>query len=438
MNAIKRKVSLFLAGLMVAGVAAAIPASAEGQELSKPLVFTDHRVVVEGDSQEVFVSTNYDGAVEYKLWYRNNEGDWTQGEWVKSESGKVATKLTASEDVNFTAGENYVSVWVKRADVADEDLNKPNTEKDYEVFNYQKFDVQKEADVHVTGDINRTIDGLKYTVNGIEGLAEEGMEYRVFAYDYQNNRWIGDGTHHEMYEGNKYEEDKFEFVVPAEGTYLMDVYARRAGTDAKYEAIKLELVDFSNVAGQTVEVSTEIEGQMFGAKFTVNADNEKVATYRVFATVDGEEMELTSEAVKAGEAVTLFPLEEGQEVRVELFDAENAKLGDVKVNAGETATFEIAGEEKEEDKDLEEMEVSATFADQMFGADVTIECENADAKYYRVFADVDGKEMELTAEEVEIGKAVTLFPLDKGNVIKVQLFDADKNAIGTASATWAE
>jgi hypothetical protein len=438
MNAIKRKVSLFLAGLMVAGVAAAVPASAEGQELSKPLVFTDHRVIVEGDSQEVFVSTNFDGAVEYKLWYRNNEGDWTQGEWVKAESGKVATKLTASEDVNFTAGENYVSVWVKRADVAEEDLNKPNTEKDYEVFNYQRFNVQKEAEVHVTGDIQREIDGLKYTVTGIEGLAEEGMEYRVFAYDYQNNRWIGDGTHHEMYEGNEYQEGNFEFVLPAEGTYLMDVYARRAGSEAKYEAIKLELVDFSTVAGQTVEISTEFEKQMFGANLTVNADSDKVATYRVFATVDGEEMELTSEAVKAGEAVTLFPLEEGQEVRVELFDAEDAKLGDVTVNAGEKATLEIDAEEEETDKEQKEFEVSATFTKQMFGADVKIECEDTDAKYYRVFADVDGEEMELTAEVVEIGEAVTVFPLEKGNEIKVKLFDADKSAIGTASATWTE
>lgn len=436
MNAIKRKVSLFLAGLMVAGVAAAVPASAEGQELNKPSVFVDHRVVVEGDSQEVFVYTDYEGAVDYKLWYRNNEGKWTEGEWVTVEKGNVATKLSAGEDVNFSVGsENFISVWVKRSGVDGEDLNRPNPDKEYEAFNYQKVDImskekaEQDDVLHVTGDIDRTIDGLKYTVNGIEGLAEEGIEYRVFAYDYANNEWLA---------GADYTEGTAELVLPTEGTYLMDVYARKVGSDAKYEAIKLEVVNFEEAATESIEISTEIEAQMFGANFTVNADSDKVATYRVFTTVDGEEMQLTSEAVKAGETVTLFPLEEGQEVRVELFDADNAKLGDVTVNAGDKATLEIEGEEEDNDKEQKEFEVNATFKAQMFGADVKIECEDTDVKYYRVFANVDGEEMELTADAVEIGESVTVFPLDKGNDIKVKLFDADKAALGTANATWAE
>lgn len=113
MKAIKRKISLVLAGLMVAGVTATMPVKAEGTTAMPTNVkfFNAHREVIAGDEMGVFITSEAEGQVQYKVWFYDAEGTWTSTEYSEAVDSSVPYYMELPS--TFKQGQNTISVWVK-------------------------------------------------------------------------------------------------------------------------------------------------------------------------------------------------------------------------------------------------------------------------------------------------------------------------------------
>jgi hypothetical protein len=90
-------------------------------------------------------------------------------------------------------------------------------------------------------------DGVK--VNGVEGLKD--VEYRIHAYDVENNKWINniDG----------YKKNGLTWKPQHTGKYMLDVWVKKAGSPAKWEAFKLKPIEVKASADGKTELPENVD-----------------------------------------------------------------------------------------------------------------------------------------------------------------------------------
>ncbi|MCM1990258.1 hypothetical protein [Oceanirhabdus seepicola] len=426
MKAIKRKISLFLAGLMVASAVSVMPTRAEGTTTVPTNVkfFNAHREVIAGDEMGVFITSEAEGQVQYKVWFYDAEGNWTETEYSEAVDPSVPYYMELPE--TFKEGQNTISVWVKRADVdvTETEHYKEDVKSGYDTFHYNHLYADKEG-FSAGEKIDYTMNGKTVTINSVTGV-EEGSEFKVYFYDYANSKWGEIST--------EWSGEPVEYTFEEEGYYLLDVQINKPESDEKYDALRMEVINVTENASATVAVTTSVDKLMFGANVTVTADNDGVATYQIFTKV-GENMEaLHDDKVVVGEvAEDLFPAEEGQEVTIKFFDAEGTFVGEVNTELGKEASFKI---EKEEEIELKDFVAVATLEKLMFGGNVTVTCEAEEVATYQIFTKV-GEDMEaLHDDKVVVGEtAKDLFPVEADQEVLVKFFNAEGTLLGQSETT---
>jgi len=414
MKAIKKRISVLLAGLMLAGtVGTTFNVKAEGVAVPNPKFITTSSYVVSGEAQSIFVTTKFEGKVQYNVWYQDAELNWYQTGYGEAVDASVPTKVDI--EAKATTGRNAVVIWAKRAEVDQKDA--ANTKVidgetvGYDSVSYSYYYAQEDsAKVYEMGDIDYKLDGNKLTVNGVKG-AKEGVGFNVFLLDVVTMEWT---TVRKEFSTDAVSVD----VEP--GRYYLDVqvndpeFVREGETADKWDAWRLVRLDVAEKAGKEVAFETSVKALNFGGNITVSSDSDAVATYRVFK--DGAEV--TYDAVAINEtAKDLYPLPEaGEMVTVKFYDAAGAMLAETEVALGEAGKVVI------EEKEMEEIAVEATVKALNFGGNITVTCENDKVATYRVFKDGE----EVTYDAVAINEAAKdLYPLPKaGEEVVVKLYDA--------------
>ncbi|MCM1991836.1 hypothetical protein [Oceanirhabdus seepicola] len=123
---------------------------------------------------------------------------------------------------------------------------------------------------------------------------------------------------------------------------------------------------------------------------------------------------------------------------------ENVKIEDGEVEkveesekVGETDT-ELGKEDSSESEEvkLKEYDAVATIDPLMFGANVTVTCEDSEIATYKIFTEIDGKMEPLHNDKIAIGEvAKELFPAKEGQTVVVKFFDANGTLLGESETT---
>jgi GMP synthase PP-ATPase subunit len=190
----------------------------------------------------------------------------------------------------------------------------------------------------------------------------------------------------------------------------------------------MEVIEVKEAAASTVNVTTEfIQGTMFN-DVTVSADNDAIATYKLFANFNGESKALHAEAVTVGETAKGLFVSNGEEVTVKFFDAEGMEVAETTVKVGESTSFEL------EEKEVKEYAITTEFVQGTMFNDVAVTCEDAEVASFQVFANFNGEMKALHGEPVANGETAKGLFVSKGEEVTVKLFDAEGNVLGQVKA----
>lgn len=350
MKQAKRKLISVLTALMIT-VSLIGTTSVKAEEFTLPKidkVFIEHTPVLEGEMPELFVTSNYEGEVQYKLFFQTEDGQWASTSYGDPIDAKTPAKLTIGYPCK--TGKNYVVIWVKRANVVGNTVQDyKGKEVSFDTFDMATFQVTPSSEAKSYGELNYTKKDLTVTVAGIKGMDDE-TEYMVYAYDYQNARWIGTGEFIEEYKGRKWTTGPVDFTLPAKGTYLIKVQAKRPGAD-NYDVEKLESVTDEKEGIQEIEIlSTSTEPDGFCGKLTVNLTDDGKATFKDAKKfkIYKEGYDITNPTI-LGETSFVFPhMEEGTMVKIELLDINDAIVETFEeVFVGETVKIQVETENEE-------------------------------------------------------------------------------------------
>ncbi len=322
---VKKKISMLLAAVLVAsGVAVATPAKAETQvaiTYSAPA----QTMVETNDKMEFVLQSNTGDAVEYKVWAQNLETK----EWVELTDGyqmsEVGTNPFQPETVKeLPEGKYKASIWVRKV----------GSEAKYDSFLVKNFSVKAEG--YFADRANMDALGLKDTYKVGESVTITGAdEYKLHIFDpsvpVRAEGWTIDAD----YESAEDTADDYKFTKP--GTYLVDVWGKKAGTTNKqgYQGWTLKVVtvteDEQGEVVPTVEVSAGLDSFSRTVKVTLNVEDPE--NYKVTYT-DGTELKYY-EANKCFKAV-IYSTDEAA-----LGNAENFDVVCTNVEAPE-ATVEVS------------------------------------------------------------------------------------------------
>lgn len=245
MNKIKKGLSGTLAALILLAVIVIIAPVKADVEFKLPeidRVFEEHIPLAAGERQSFFVTSKFRGKVQYKLWFQGKDGNWHETPYTEPVDPKIPIRLTTTD--TFKPGKNNVAIWIKEAGEAGMKIKEMGNGRKigYDNSHLLTFQCVPKAELKSDGKLNYITEELKIIVNGIEGM-DKNTEYKICAYDYKKAQWIGNGEVYEQYKDNDWTQEKAEFKLPKKGTYLINVYARRVGSNSEYEAKKYVLFE---------------------------------------------------------------------------------------------------------------------------------------------------------------------------------------------------
>lgn len=429
MKSIKKKVGLIMAGLMVAGVVAATPAMAEkvfnkdangsykyetetglrikwvlGEEKDSKHLTTaglqaGYYVVSEDENGK-----NYDGEVQYKLFYYNEEGNWVSTEWSDPVEGNKPYHVALPEGTSLKDGLNDVSVWVRRAGEQGHFENK-NDEFGYDAYRASKVKASKDSLTSIYQAPMYTIENGKFEFQGFDGIG--ARKTKAHYYDVETASFI------EIVDG----------VIP-EGEVLINLHIFE-DEDNKWDAYKLFMVDNKKEEATKVEVfTTNVEAATVGSKVTIamtEAGKKEFANAAMYQVFDAQGA--ISKETTLGETTVTFPAKvAGDEVVVKLLDAEKNVIKAVTVKLGENGVVVKTPVSTD-------FEVNATVEAATVGAKVTVNTvkEYEGVVKYQIF---DG-ETEIS-RVAKLGETSVVFPgKNKGDKVTVKLLNATDEVVGS-------
>jgi predicted RNA-binding protein with TRAM domain len=343
MNNVKKGLSLFLAALFVM-VSTLVAAPVKAEETANVVLPTINLAVVEhnpifvGETQSFYVTSDYEGQVQYRAWLKQDDGSWVALTDGYSEAVDAATPYKINSEVEYKSGDNVVVLWVKRAgeDAANKKTHPTFGEVEWDNYyivnmaKATKFDAEKDMKAE---NISITTNGTKVTVSG------EGA-FRI------NAKNLATGEYETIV--TDYTKKTVERTLSA-GKYIIYAHAVKAVEEGKayttsdYDAWKLAVVELEETA-TTVEVfNTElVPGATVGSKVKVEmteagkAEYTNAAKFQVY--LDGEAHSAVS---TLGEATIVYPaVAEGDEVTIKLLDEDGAVVLTAPVKVGEAYSIE--------------------------------------------------------------------------------------------------
>ena len=301
MKQIKKTLSIFMAALFVmAGFLGNVTAKAADVVLPAiNFVGVEHSPLVVGDTETFTVTSSYEGEVQYRAFLYSEKTDkWTEltaGYTVAKDAKEVVSLPKTSA---FELGKYKLSVWVKRAGETGKNFSKAYNDS-YDSYYVAYLNCVNKDDanrVYANGDMNVKVDGLKVTIDKIEGISgiEGPYQYRLHYFNPATGEWTKNATEYA---------DKVEYTFPKAGTYVLDVYANTEKsttwktyladknaekTRGTYESWKLAVVTVTENTLPTATTKVEAGLTAFDRYVEVTLDTTKSEDYKV--TVLGTEL----------------------------------------------------------------------------------------------------------------------------------------------------
>jgi hypothetical protein len=438
---IKKTLSIFMAAIFVmAGLLGNITANAA--EVLTPAinyVGIGHSPLIVGDTEELTVTSSYDGNVQYRAFMFDGK-TWTELTDGYGEAVDAKTPYVLPETAAFELGKSKVSVWVKRSG---ETGVQSNSNGDFDNYYVAAFNCVNEDDanrVYADGNADFDVNGMKLTFNGIDGISgiEGPYKYQINIMDPLTGEWTKRVTNYEEHPS---------YTFAKEGTYMVVVHANteksttwekylaedktdanQASTYGTYEAWKTIMVTVK--ASEGLEVfNTTVEDATFGSLVNVTMTTEgtkmfsNATKYQLF---EGTKAISDLNGTKLGTATTVFPAKAaGDKVSVKLLDEAGVEVETIEVALGQAGMVIVAP--------VVEVEVKATVKDATFGSLVTVTGAIDGAVKYQLF---DGNKEISDINGTEIGTATTVFPAKvAGDVVTVKLYNETGAVVGTSDAT---
>ena len=198
------------------------------QQLPKiNFVGIEHSPLVAGDSESFYVTSDYEGMVQYRVWLNKvNTNTWediTDG-YTKAVDAK--TPYVISPDRKFTEGKYKLSVWVKRATVEGANTGSKGSYDTYYTANLNCVKRDDNNRVYVNDDMSIMkeeytvgeqviIDGID-NISGIKGPYKYKLHY--FSPNKANDKnsgWVKNVTDYS---------DKIVWTPTEPGIYVLDVH----------------------------------------------------------------------------------------------------------------------------------------------------------------------------------------------------------------------
>nr|WP_272507416.1 hypothetical protein [Clostridium aestuarii] len=299
------------------------PAFAEVNTAKVPAVTyiaPNHTMVEAGDNFSFVLQANTEEEVQYRVWAQNiKTGKWFEITDGYSDAVKGTEPFIPTAVKNLEEGAYKASIWIKKA----------GSEAKYDSYAVKNFKVQKDGYFAERANMDEL--GLKDTYKAGEKIAITGSdEYKLHIFNpsaaTRKEGWMID----EDYETA--EATSYTFEKP--GTYLVDVWGKKADSQNKYDGWVLKVVTVTEGTGEvtpTVEVAAGLDAMSRMVKVTLNVDDAE--NYKVTYS-DGTELKYYSSS-KTFKAVIYSTDEEA------LKNAESYKVVCTKVETPE-ATVEVA------------------------------------------------------------------------------------------------
>ncbi len=246
----------------------------------------EHSPLVVGDSQSIYVTSDYEGMVQYRVWISKvNTSTWediTKG-YTKAVDAK--TPYVISPDRKFAEGKYKLSVWVKRAEV--EGINK-GSQGSYDTYYIANLNCVKKDDNNRVY-VNKAMDiekeeytlGEKVIINGIKDVTGIKGPYKYKLHYFspskakdKNSGWVKNVTDYD---------NKIEWIPTEPGIYVLDVHVNTEASTTwntylkkkkenkldnvvgTYEAWKLKVITVKEKIQDEKEINLNEPNKVYGA-----------------------------------------------------------------------------------------------------------------------------------------------------------------------------
>lgn len=256
----------------------------------------EHSPLVVGDSESFYVTSDYEGLVEYRVWINKvNTSVWediTKG-YTKAVDAK--TPYVISPDKKFEKGKYKLSVWVKKAETEGE--NKAGYDTNY-IANLNCVDKDDNNRVYVNNDMdiekNEYTLGEKVIINGIVGIDGIKGPYKYKLHYFspskassKNSGWVTNVTEYD---------NKIEWTPTEPGTYVLDVHVntetsttwntylkkvkenKLGDLSGTYEAWKLKIITVKEKIQDSNEINLNEVNGVYGS---LDANNPEIMNNQI-------------------------------------------------------------------------------------------------------------------------------------------------------------
>lgn len=246
----------------------------------------EHSPLVVGDSESFYVTSDYDGMVQYRVWLNKvNTNTWediTEG-YTKAVDAK--TPYVISPNIKFAEGKYKLSLWVKRAGVEGINTSGKGSYDTYYTANLNCVSRDDNNRVYVNDDVSIVkeeyalgeqviIDGIN-NISGIKGPYKYKLHY--FSPNKANDKdsgWVKNVTDYS---------DKIEWIPTEPGIYVLDVHVNTEKSTTwntyikkkkenklddvrgTYEAWKLKVITVKEKTQDEKSINLNEQNQVYGS-----------------------------------------------------------------------------------------------------------------------------------------------------------------------------
>ncbi|WBW99118.1 DUF5050 domain-containing protein [Oceanirhabdus sp. W0125-5] len=221
------------------------------------IVGLEHSPFVVGDENEFYISSkNFDGEVQYQLFYTNKEQMGDKWEiindqymidgWTAPAKYNKPVKVDLT-NLNLKAGYYRFAIRVRRVGYKGK---YQNSYGDYDNAYPFMITVMDSSNTTLNGDmITNKIEFKKNDNLVIEGVESEtkDTQYKLHLYDVDNNKWLTNLTEYS-------EKVEYDLSNVPEGTYLVDIWSRESNSSRKYDGWKLKLINVTTEINEVINV----------------------------------------------------------------------------------------------------------------------------------------------------------------------------------------
>lgn len=302
------------------------------------IVGLEHSPYVVGDENEFYIaSKNFDGQVQYQLFYTNKEQMGNKWDiiidenmvdgWTKPSVYNEPVKVDLT-NLNLKAGYYRFAIRVRRVGFKGK---YENSYGDYDNAYPFMISVLNSSDTKLNGDmLTNKIEFKKNDTLVIDGVQseEDDTQYKLHLYDVDNNKWLGNLTEYS-------ENIEYDLSNIPEGTYLVDIWSKESNSNRKYDGWKLKFINITSEVNKVTNVNDLKDTIWLDSDYklpkTVEATFEDGTTYNKAVQWDSEP-DTSKEGEYAYEG-TLFGYDQKVKLTLNVKNARGNTVGNI-INGG--------------------------------------------------------------------------------------------------------